>query len=85
MGDVNCIKITTNMFEDENEMDESVFVKYAHTLAAKNKNIPLKELFWFLRLAMMGKTNGPGIHELVTMLGGQGAFDRIERALNFLC
>lgn len=54
-------------------------------LAAKNKNIPLKELFWFLRLAMMGKTNGPGIHELVTMLGGQGAFDRIERALNFLC
>jgi nondiscriminating glutamyl-tRNA synthetase len=53
-------------------------------LAAKNINLPLKELFWFLRLAMMGKTNGPGIHELVIMLGGQEAFNRIEKALNLL-
>lgn len=52
--------------------------------AAKNKNLPLKELFWFLRLAMMGKTNGPGIHELVMMLGGTEALSRIERALDFL-
>lgn len=52
--------------------------------AAKNKGLPLKELFWFLRLAMMGKTNGPGIAELVEMLGGQEAFNRIEKALNFL-
>lgn len=53
-------------------------------LAAKSVNLPLKELFWFLRLAMMGKTNGPGIHELVAMLGGQEAFNRIEKALNLL-
>lgn len=53
-------------------------------LAAKNMNLPLKELFWFLRLAMMGKTNGPGIHELVTMLGGQQALKRIDKALNLL-
>jgi nondiscriminating glutamyl-tRNA synthetase len=52
--------------------------------AAKNKGLPLKELFWFLRLAMMGKTNGPGIHELVEMLGGKEAFNRIEKALNLL-
>ena len=52
--------------------------------AAQNIKLPLKELFWFLRLAMMGKTNGPGIHELVHMLGGKQAFMRIEKALNLL-
>lgn len=49
--------------------------------AAKNNTIPLKELFWFLRLAMMGKTNGPGIAELIDMLGGKQASERIEKVL----
>ncbi|HLJ31380.1 MAG TPA: glutamate--tRNA ligase [Candidatus Babeliales bacterium] len=53
-------------------------------LAAKTAHIPLKELFWFLRLAMMGKINGPGIHELVTMLEGKQAYKRIEKALHLL-
>ncbi len=53
-------------------------------IATKNANIPLKELFWFLRLAMMGKTNGPGIHELVTMLSGKEALKRIDKVLNLL-
>jgi len=52
--------------------------------AAKKINLPLKELFWFLRLAMMGKTNGPGIHELVFMLGAEEAFKRIQKALDLL-
>jgi nondiscriminating glutamyl-tRNA synthetase len=53
-------------------------------LAAKNNNIPLKELFWFLRLALMGKTNGPGIAELVDMLGGREAGRRIETVLQLI-
>lgn len=53
-------------------------------LAAHTIHLPLKELFWFLRLAMMGKTNGPGIHELIHMLGGKCALIRIEKALNLL-
>ncbi len=53
-------------------------------IAAKNSGLSLKELFWFLRLAMMGKTNGPGIHELVTMLGGPEALKRIEKALQLI-
>jgi glutamyl/glutaminyl-tRNA synthetase len=53
-------------------------------IAAKNNNLPLKELFWFLRLAMMGKTNGPGIAELVDMLGGNEALKRIEKILNLI-
>src|SRR5436190_9434242 len=53
-------------------------------LAAKTENVPLKELFWFLRLTFIGKTNGPGIHELVEMLGYDTAQKRITRALNLL-
>lgn len=53
-------------------------------LAAKNIGLSLKELFWFLRLAMMGKTNGPGIHELISMLGGKEAIARIEKTLELL-
>lgn len=53
-------------------------------LAAKNIGLSLKELFWFLRLAMIGKTNGPGIHELIAMLGGKEALARIEATLKLL-
>jgi glutamyl-tRNA synthetase len=53
-------------------------------IAAKNIGLSLKELFWFLRLAMMGKTNGPGIHELVTMLHGPEALKRIEKTLELI-
>lgn len=53
-------------------------------LAAKNKEVPLKELFWFLRLIMTGKINGPGIHELIEMLGGTTALNRIEKGLTHL-
>lgn len=49
--------------------------------AAKTNSIPLKELFWFLRLALMGKTNGPGIAELIDMLGGHEALKRIEKVV----
>ncbi len=50
-------------------------------IEAKNKNIPIKELFWFLRLCMMGSTKGPGIHELIAMLGIEEAQKRIEKCL----
>ncbi len=50
----------------------------------KNNNIPLKELFWFLRLALIGKINGPSVHELLEMLGAAVAQKRIENALNVL-
>ncbi|MGB8367429.1 MAG: glutamate--tRNA ligase [Candidatus Babeliales bacterium] len=51
---------------------------------AKKENVPLKELFWFVRLALMGTTKGPGIHELVSMLGTQEATQRIKHALIIL-
>lgn len=48
---------------------------------AKKQNIPIKQLFWFLRLALMGQVNGPGIHELIAILGTEQSKQRIERAL----
>lgn len=59
---------------------------FTHKLkqATQQKNIPLKELFWFLRLALMGSTKGPGIHELITMLGSQESEKRIRHALDLL-
>lgn len=48
---------------------------------AKNQNIPLSALFWFLRMALLGKEHGPAIHELIVMLGAQEARTRIEKLL----
>ena len=48
---------------------------------AKAQNIPLSQLFWFLRMALMGKEHGPAIHELINMLGAQEAQKRIEKLL----
>lgn len=50
----------------------------------QQQRIPLKELFWFLRLALMGSTHGPAIHHLIEMLGAQEAQKRIEAALALL-
>ncbi len=51
---------------------------------SQEQNIPLRELFWFLRLALMGSTKGPGIHELIEMLGVDEAQSRITTALDLL-
>ncbi len=70
--------IKANMFYVSEPLEYSTRIK-ADT---KAHNIPPKELFWFLRLALMGKTNGPSIHELIEMLGADKTQERIERALN---
>ena len=51
---------------------------------AKQQGITIKQLFWFLRLALMGQVNGPGIHELITILGVDESKKRIENALAIL-
>ena len=48
---------------------------------AKKQGLPLAQLFWFLRMALMGKEHGPAIHELIAMLGSQEARARIEKLL----
>lgn len=49
--------------------------------SAQQKKVPTKELFWFLRLALTGSLKGPGIHDLITMLGAEQARKRIAHAL----
>ncbi len=48
--------------------------------SAKQAKIPMKELFWFLRLALMDSVNGPSIHDLIAMLGPKESRERIEKA-----
>jgi glutamyl-tRNA synthetase len=48
---------------------------------AKKQNIPLSQLFWFLRMALIGKEHGPAIHELIAMLGAHEAQARIEKLM----
>ena len=48
---------------------------------AKKTDIPLKALYSFLRLALMGSTKGPGIGELITMLGIEESKRRLVRAI----
>jgi glutamyl-tRNA synthetase len=52
--------------------------------ASKQHNIPIKETFWFLRLALMGEINGPSIHDLITILGPKVSKERIEQALQLI-
>jgi glutamyl-tRNA synthetase len=60
--------------------------EYVQTLknAAQQSGVPIKELFSFLRLALMGDVKGPGIHELIAMLGIQESTVRITQALQLL-
>ena len=63
--------------------DLDTFLLMVKTEAKKN-NVPLKQLFWFLRLALMGQVNGPSIHDLVIILGAEESKKRIDVALSIL-
>lgn len=48
---------------------------------AQKTGVTTKELFWFLRLALLGDVKGPAIHELIQMLGIEESKKRIATAL----
>lgn len=48
---------------------------------AKTAGIPIKDLFSYLRLALMGQPHGPSIHDLIAMLGTAEATKRLERLI----
>lgn len=48
---------------------------------AKQHNLPIKNVFGFLRLALIGKEQGPSIHEIIAMLGTAESQNRIEKLL----
>ena len=48
---------------------------------AKILQIPIKELFWFLRIALSGKINGPSINDLIAILGVENSKKRLQSAL----
>jgi glutamyl/glutaminyl-tRNA synthetase len=78
-------QIVANMVEQQLNMigDSKNFVTKLKEESHKQQ-IPLKELFWFLRLALMDSIKGPAIHDLIDMLGTQEAKKRIEYAIKLL-
>ncbi len=52
--------------------------------AAKDAQIPLKSLFWFIRVALTGHCEGPAIHDLIRMLGTNEARARLQTALDLI-
>jgi glutamyl/glutaminyl-tRNA synthetase len=72
--------VSDNLGHLENAHD---FVERAKKEAAK-LNLDTKNLFWFLRLALIGSTKGPAIHLLIEMLGAQESFTRIKTGLETL-
>ncbi len=52
--------------------------------SAQEKNLPLKPLFSFIRLALTGKATGPSIHDLASMLGQVKTKERLEDGLELL-
>lgn len=45
---------------------------------AQQAKVPVKQLFWTLRLGLMNAINGPSIHDLVAMLGQEESKNRIK-------
>lgn len=50
----------------------------------QTSKLPLKEVFWFVRLALMGATKGPTIHELVDMLSADESKKRLLKTMSEL-
>lgn len=48
---------------------------------AKLTSLPIKHLFMFLRIALMGEAHGPGIQELIMILGTEEAKKRLSVVL----
>jgi nondiscriminating glutamyl-tRNA synthetase len=46
--------------------------------AATNANVPLKHLYWSIRLAITGRHTGPNMHELIAIVGPQEAIKRVQ-------
>lgn len=59
-------------------------VHFVNTIknAAQTSGIAIKNLFQFMRLALMGSVKGPAIHELIDVLGHKKAQKRLERLLS---
>ncbi len=51
---------------------------------AQQEKMPLKNVFWVLRLGLMNAINGPSIHDLVAILGQPESKTRIIALLEFL-
>lgn len=50
--------------------------------AASKENVPLKHLYWSIRLAITGRNMGPNMHELIAIVSSQEAINRVQKFSN---
>ncbi len=50
----------------------------------KTKQLKMVEIMQPLRIALMGKSSGPGVFELMTVLGKHDTIDRIKKLITFI-
>lgn len=79
---VNNVKnIITNQMPQIKKPTDFINIIKAEAKAAE---VPLKSIFWFLRLALTGATKGHAINLLIEMLGTEESKKRIVDGLKFL-
>ena len=59
-------------------------LKESYEAAAEQKELKIGGLLNGTRLALTGKTVGPGLYELVKLLGREESVQRMEAALNYI-
>lgn len=52
--------------------------------AAAEAKVPLKHLYWFIRLAITGRNTGASMHELVAIVSSEVATNRVQNLINLL-
>ncbi len=51
---------------------------------ATETKVPLKHMYWFIRLAITGRNTGANMHELITIVGPLEATKRVQTLLDQL-
>lgn len=64
----------------ENENNAHEFLENVK-IKIKNENLKTKDVFCFLRLAIIGSSKGPGVGELIEILGNSESKSRLEKIL----
>ena len=80
----NIKKISSLLKKNLAQLEDRDAFLAAMKKSAKEENIPLKELFWFMRLSLMEAINGPSIHDLIQILETPESKKRLEHAID-LC
>ena len=74
-----AISVLTGISEFTSDKLAAVFKDFA-----KTKNIKIVSIAQPLRIALIGKSSGPGVFELMAVLGKHESITRVEKLVEFM-